>query len=401
MVITNALLSIGISFASNFVHTAGLPKDIAPKGTQDIKQAVCGLGLYPLETYLVLSNGHEFWINHGAVYKYGSPMSYRRHPSRAIQRSSSGPVLSSNQAVELATKVVGRLARARDPVADVAPVVAVTARTPDGEPAFYSVTWRGVAFPRRAAVEIDAQAQKPTLIELFDSVYFDYALDRDISNRVVIPNPVYRAPPASQRIRPTAKQVDAGIASWLKLCSRLDFNPGQKTNLASVDWDYTYLCEDRSFPTANAANPVVIVRLFEGQQFSFHERLVIFVETQDACFQAGWGSKDDTYFSRFRGPIAVRWEDLARDLEAKLVDRVGLKKEVLLPLEPAPVYGGFDEVGTVGLKRILVKWRLKSDARAQECILAEFDLETGDLKRLFFRDSGIREALRQAMNKKP
>ena len=60
------------------------------------------------------------------------------------------------------------------------------------------------------------------------------------------------------------------------------------------------------------------------------------------------------------------------------------------------------EIGTEGLKRILVQWEYGSGEQTQkprEFLFAEFDVESGELKLLTFWDRTICDALRQALSR--
>jgi hypothetical protein len=398
MVLTNVLLSISFSLISNFLTKAELPQAIAPRSIEDVGRYHVGFNYAPIDTYVELKNGNEFWIRNGVVQSFLSPSALyvNRDPNPAGKLAT--PSLTSNEVVALANRVLERLARRGNPVSDQPARVKVSPGRRGDQGAFYEFVWPATnAFGYKLALEIDARRGALTHLDLHDDAFFDYGFASQISNRVYVADAPPKARPAGPRARPTTKQLEEGIASWLKLSSRLGFDAGAQINVASVDWSETYCYTN---PPLSSTVPVCRVRFLDGGGFDSLGGSVICVLARDSCYAGDWGNKPNEHWAKFQGRIRVRWEVLAEKLKANLVNRVGLPKVMLDSLNPESLIYEH-EIGSESLKRILVKWvdLPPDDSRGPvERFFAEFDVESGEVKLLSFWDRRLREALRKALS---
>jgi hypothetical protein len=122
----------------------------------------------------------------------------------------------------------------------------------------------------------------------------------------------------------------------------------------------------------------------------------------DAYFVGDQGRFTREQMMAFRGKVNRHWEQLAKDLEELIVDRLGIPKKFLAPYTLRHPYR-VPEVGSVGFKRVCLRW---SDLRRQDIrgsdllgFGAEYDLETGELKDIGFSDADIVESLGRAQGR--
>ena len=126
------------------------------------------------------------------------------------------------------------------------------------------------------------------------------------------------------------------------------------------------------------------------------------IYASDACYRRDWGNKPKGYWDKFTGKIARSWEELAGALQAALISRVGLPRDSFegVTIEPVTLGG---KIGDAGIKRVLISWIRgpadDSQRLKMSFIGAEFDLETGELKLLYFGDPRVCESLRQVLAK--
>src|SRR5438128_2155971 len=179
MIDTNALLSFGFSIVAAFTNVVEIPNGAVPTRVEDLrKYLVRGPPVAP-SFYLHLADrrGTEFGVEHGAVVSFWSTGSYRRSSSPSLTPRLKGvQALGSNQVVELATKVVRRLAKAGDPILSARPSVR-RAGDPDDEMPFYWITWPKTNSSGRrdysAFVEVDARSGFVTYLEMLDQAFFN------------------------------------------------------------------------------------------------------------------------------------------------------------------------------------------------------------------------------------
>ena len=185
---------------------------------------------------------------------------------------------------------------------------------------------------------------------------------------------------------PMPSQVFDGITSWLWLCQHLGINPGTQTNLAAVDWEHSF-----TFTNTTYSAPVraVQVHFANGVCFDALGPFAISHFAADAAFVGNWSARSQAESARFYGTVEKDWRQLARSLERRLVQDVGISPTLLsqFTLWPSPY---FPEMGSYGLKRLEVQWHrngpplvVRGSPHAP-ALRVEFDLGTGELKSIEF-----------------
>jgi hypothetical protein len=106
----------------------------------------------------------------------------------------------------------------------------------------------------------------------------------------------------------------------------------------------------------------------------------------DAAFSGSWPIRPRAEWDRFGGKVVLRWEDLARGLEHTLTDRLGIPADLLAPFTSGAARRP-PQLGTEAIKRLVIDWRnwpktngFVSIEDTTLALIAEFDLETGELK---------------------
>ena len=237
MLDTNALLTIAFSLISNFTNVVHVPPEGVPHSRADLTKIGIINPTTRFDLWLVQREGYEYWIRDGVVQGYASPDSFFRGQGLDVPARLRGrPTLSSNQVVELATGILGRLGKTGNPAEKIRPTV----KTPgEADLPFYLLRWpvsTNALISPAAELEIDARDGSVVAVELSAEEYYDPAFAREISNRVYTPDPPRpRKPPkrpGQDQWTPTTNEVQLLVPAWLNFCKRLGLEPGNQTNVA-------------------------------------------------------------------------------------------------------------------------------------------------------------------------
>jgi hypothetical protein len=187
MIITNALLSIGIGVVSNFCELVHIPIVYAPKSINDVQSYVVGAPSSPIDLFLTGPMGVRFGVRDGSVYYFCSPgsLSHEQDPSKLAQYTGEA-LLSSNQVVQVVSNTLVRLMKVKIPLSGVP---RLREEGPyHGKPMpFVYVEWPNIT-PRNhvnaADVEVDERSGRIVFVHLLDDVFFDYDLGERIRRQV-------------------------------------------------------------------------------------------------------------------------------------------------------------------------------------------------------------------------
>ena len=386
MVNTNELLSIAFSLITSFTNVVNVPPQGVPHSQADLTRIGLINPTTRFDLWLVQREGYEYWIRDGVLQGYASPDSFFRGQGLDVPvRLRGRPTLSSNQVVELATGILGRLGKTGNPAEKIRPTVE-TARQADLP--FYLLTWPVSTNPLvspAAEMEIDARDGRVVDIHLWAQEYYAPAFAREISNRVYKPDrPPPRKPPkrpGQDQWTPTTNDVQLLVPKWLNFCKRLGLDPGNQTNVAEVDWEPTFKAQ--AGPSLPPGGVLYKIQFRNGNSFNcVDQRVVVGHKCGDAAFVGAWADKSPPYWTNFVGKTTLKWQDLADDLNARLT-RLGVSSEDLGRYKPDIDVGGLG-----GVNRCVVYWyeskslgRMDRD-RIKTGLLAEFDLATGQIKNL-------------------
>jgi hypothetical protein len=195
------------------------------------------------------------------------------------------------------------------------------------------------------------------------------------------PSPPRRPPkrPGQDQWTPTTNEVQLLVPRWLNFCKRLGLDPGNQTNIAEVDWERTFKGIARyPFPQGTSGN----IQFKNGVGFSWLSQTIFGHWRGDAAFMGAWGDQPPAYWTNFVGKTTLKWQDLAAELNARLL-RLGVSAEDLCKYKPDIEVAGTEEVD-----RCVVYWyeskslgKIDRD-HIKHGLLAEFDLATGQIKNL-------------------
>jgi hypothetical protein len=415
MVLTNALLAAGLSIVASFTNLVPIPPGEAPARVEELSDYFVGSPMWPTDLILVHRGRSSFHIQHGVVFFFVSSASYMNHgPETPVSQFDGEPALSARQATDLAEVLIRRLVRRGDPTGGLSPRVVHLRSYAGREIPFYRVEWSD---PKRqdrtiATIEIDARSGRVTSLDLADYRFWDLARSWEMKNRFYVPGPpgtpgaaepTQQAPPNRTTPYLTTNQVVTGMKSWLQLCHALDLSPGCCTNLPAVNWNCTCLYTGLWISATSIA---WVVPFTNGGWFSTVGPVAIAHFASDACYINEWRDKKPEDWFLFEGKITRRWDDLARDLERKLAENLGIPFKLLKPYKPQLLNKYLDvTVGGTAVKRVLVEWtngeRRKVENRGGAAwvwendlgFAAEFDLETGETKSFRLRDPKLIAAL--------
>jgi hypothetical protein len=207
---------------------------------------------------------------------------------------------------------------------------------------------------------------------------------------------------------PSTNQALEAINSWLWLCKGLGVSPGNNTNLTAVDWSKTCI-----FTNPWIAPTAVVCRVTytNGDRLDSIGGIACNYFASDACYANDWNTRSPEEWFLFEGKINHPWDNLVVNLERDLLEELRLPKGILAAYGAQLRSTGSPQLGVTGLKRVLVHWTnglpqkveyRDSAAWAWENHLGfsvEFDVESGELKSIRFRDPKLIEALGRAQSK--
>jgi hypothetical protein len=418
MVDTNALLSVAFSVMAAFTDAVNVPHGPAPARKEVLLEYRLGTPEWiPAgEMYLADRQWRRFWIRDGAVWRFSCLESYRDNRGATSGPDlSEGPSIKQSAAIAAAAKAISSLATGGNPVASITPRLRIPGKPEENIP-FYWITWpttnsRGhpdfVAF-----VEVDARSGLTTFVELRDERFSNKALAERAKKADEHPPRVgpsrwaLRLQAPLQRVvpYPTTNQVLEAIAGWLQLCSRLGLEPGTQTNIDAVFWPRTAIYTEEAI---SKTDPICQVQFTNGTFFEAVGGVALGHYAADSCFTGYWQEMTPEERAPFKGRVLVSWRDLAKGLEGRLINNLGIPRKMLSPFTAGPELKD-TPVGAEGIKRVVVGWRnwpkksnrFVSIDETRLAFAAEFDTETGDLKWINFRDPDFIAALRRTARTK-
>jgi hypothetical protein len=407
MIDTNLLLSIGFSIITNFANVVHLPDNAVPKSPADLQRCLIGSPYSPIDLFLEDRQEKCFEISDGVVCRYSSPDSFFEiQDPKLIPNYTGTSLLTTNDLMGIASVTVQRLVKHGNPVTNGPPKIVYAGFYKGKRIPFFRIIWPNGngGITDTAVVEIDGRTGQVVFARLWDTAFRDFVFGQKIKDQVYTPEP--KKPVLQETISPVRKfhlpqpstnYVSKAIKNWLVFCNRLGFETGTETNVANVNWDHTWLYTNEE---QSARMPVCQIRFVNSSRFESINGIVFSHVSQDACYVGFWDQRPPEEWSRFRGKIVKSWQELAKELEPLLIEKLGIPKELLAPFSPNSRFKAPD-VGSEGIKRVIVDWRnwphntgrTVWTSETKLAISAEFDLETGELKFIKFHDPKFIEAL--------
>ena len=98
MIVTNALLNVGLTLVASFANLVGIPDNSVPKTPANLRKYIVGSPESPVDMCLFHRDGTSFFISEGVVQRFESPGSYFNLQDRSlVPRYTGVPALSSNK----------------------------------------------------------------------------------------------------------------------------------------------------------------------------------------------------------------------------------------------------------------------------------------------------------------
>lgn len=420
MVDTNLLVSICFSIITNFAHVVPIPEQDVPPST-NLHHYHIGTPYWPTSFGLTGPNGVGYHVSEGVVQSFVSSQDYfhEQDPDK-LQKYAGASILTSNQALQLASNVLKSLLKINIPLTNGMPRISQAGFVDGKQIPFFQIDWPMITprplFTVGAAVHVDGRSGRIVFLQLLDPAFLDFDAGRKIMNLVYKPDPSgslpsYRqqapvpfyTPPledqpdefALSKLPRETNVVTQAIKAWLDFCSTLGINPGSKTNIEDVDWARTVVALDLNVSTTV---PVCNATFISGAGFAALNGAICGYRSADSYYNQTLETEDSVLY----GAARLRWEDLASKHEAQLVEKLRIPKELLAPLKPQPrfrVPAGQREAKT--FKRLVIDWRTPpgypvAKGRRGDTTLgleAEFDLQTGQIKSTAFHAPELIEAL--------
>jgi hypothetical protein len=381
---TNALLSIAFSMIASFTNIVEVPPEAVPTQPGDLQRCVIGRpGSGPgsaLHLILTHRKGTEFWIGNGAIYAYSSPGSFFTLQDPSLVPNFMGTTkLTSNDVVQIAEKALRQLVKSGNPLGGGPPKVQQASEYQGRRIPFFRVTWpKPTPGDPVARVEIDGRTGRIVCLDLLGDGFKDLAFQEEIKKKVNAPETIALKPqPAWINFpKPTPEDVTKAIAGWLAFCRVLGLEPGAQTNLADVDWN-----SSRLSPSSGRgvwSNGVCVVHACRigfksGARFDSAAGVVSSHFSADGAYYHGNDYRQAGEWKPFEGTPTKPWQEAAKELEARIIEQLGVQKSFFERLHKRLRSPVEDPPGQP-LKRAIVAWRLLPP-RPESPIVAREELQ--------------------------
>jgi len=229
-------------------------------------------------------------------------------------------------------------------------------------PFFRVTWFKALGGGRAAEVEIDGRTGRIVCLDLWAEGFFDRAFQEEIKKRVHAPESRVpkEQPRWASFPKPTPDDFRRAVEGWLAFCQLLGLEPGAQTNLDDVDWSSSWLSPTSS--RGVWSNDVCVVqachlRFKSGACFDSAGGVASSHYCADAARYSGNDYRQGGQWGPFEGRPTKRWEDLAKALEARISERLGAPKSFFERMRARLGSLPEDPPGHP-LKRAIVGWRL-------------------------------------------
>ncbi len=359
---------------ANFTNIVDVPSQAVPTEPGDLERCIIGRPGSAVHLILTHRNGTEFWIGKGVIYRYSSPGSFFSLQDPGLLPEFTGTTsLTSNDVVQIAEKALRKLAKRGNPLENGPPKVQQASEYRGRQIPFFRVSWpKAGPGDAVAQVEIDGRTGRIVCLDLRGDGFTDLALDEEIRKRVnapeVTPTPK-RQPYWLNYPKPTSEEAVKAIDGWLAFCKVLRLDPGAQTNLADIDWSSSWLAQTPS--RSLWSNGVCVaqachIRFKSGACFDSAGGVASSYFSADGAFYLGNDYRPSGAWGPFEGTPTKKWQDLAKELEARIIERLGTPRSFIERLRTRRKSPAEDPPGHP-VRRAFVVWRMlppKPDAAA-------------------------------------
>ena len=398
MIGTNLVLNTALSLIMNFADVVGIDQGDVPRKFEDAQKWAVSPVI--ADSVLVANkSGAIFSVDRGVVDGYDGTGSYfGLQDTRLLYRFTGDAHLNTNDAVKLAREVLERLVKCGGSPLRESPRLRSAGSLWRKPIPSVKIAWPNPFDPLRASdsanIEIDLRTGTIVAINLYATNFFDPPREgtREASRVTKDPDGI-----SGKRVvpYPTTNQITRAVAHWLILCRELKMNPGDCTNVSQVDWErsvvYTNVHVSRTVPVCQ-------IRFTNNACIESLDGVVFSIFCSDACYTGFWMHRPAEEWKQFEGPILLKWQDLADRLDPVLSRALNLPLATFTDCQKFPRLDGVT-------RRSVIRWLpriLPADYvdfydpyDVGELLEAEFDLQTGDVKWIYFHDPALIEALKR------
>jgi hypothetical protein len=394
---TNLILGITFTIISNFNAAVNVPVMDNITNVNQLSRAVVGSPGRPTDVFIIDRESNRFDIVGGAVIRFTSRESlFHRTNQRPLAQYAGLVMLDSNKLIYYGDNNLNRLVKNGHSLSLNQPVIRQSSDVYGGAKLpFFELTWFGGNDPKNslldASMEIDARTGNIVDLRLYNSCFFDFSMDQKIKNIATPLNALSVNEPLTRIVgdRPDHQSVAKAIKLWLTFCKGLSLNNDNNSSDDQIDWQQTALIKDRSIAPSNLVTRITFI---SGAHFGYYDDAIYSYTRSNACFVGNFTHRSREDWKRFEGTAQYDWNDLAKRLETNVATFLGLSGgSIPDSIKTVQIQGA--NVGSVGMIRTIIKWRKwrKIDRPVFEEELApifsaEFDLETGEIKGIYFQD---------------
>jgi len=397
MIDTNVLLSIGLSLIQTFNGVVPAYRGAVPRTVDDLRTVHAG---YPgsTELYVIDRRGTEYWVAKGAICGYRCADSYFDvQDLRNLEAFKGETAMSSNEAVEAATRVLLKLATTSNAL-DGCKLHYKSAAS--GFP-FFEIYWLSNSGRRGpvAKVEIDGRSREIVSLLLFGAWF----QNPDIENRIrreAFPGYTNLLELAASKfgeqfpeiaadlLRPAPEYVATAAENARSLAQAIGFSPGSAFDVAQVDWRRTTMGMDG---TLSGDAPVCRIVFRDDSCIDAIDGRVFTIYGRDRLYGRSIANDD---WRTTDGDISEICQNKAKDLFSGIerAFSISARPDAELTLGPPFVRG---MTSSNRPTRALLQWYARPDRsiRKLPALEAEFDLATGFLTYISFSGSNLISAL--------
>jgi hypothetical protein len=389
MIDTNAILSLSLALVSNFCNIVPVDPADVPHRPEDLKKIMIEDLVPPVDVVMWDRLNSQITIRVGVVDRFCSFRSVFEHPE-ARPGFTGEASLSSNQVVELAARVLSKLAKSGKPLEGT------TVRFRRGwynghDLPSYRVRFEDPAhyLDPVAEAEIDARNGNFLFVHLYS---WDF-LDKPFAKRMAEEGHIPTEPPQPQQTRrrlpyPNTNDIPQLVQKWKQFCEKAGMERPTITQISAVDWGKSIVY------TNNAVLPdKAISRLTFTNHASFEivNGVVYQAFSADSFYHGDYERKTGPERAAAEGTVLLPWWDVADEVKKRIVYQFHLDPEKVKHAMPF-VRNLAADVGKFGIKRTVIDWRAKAPGEGGYpdqfpwLFSAELDLSTGAIKFLNFPD---------------
>ncbi|HTI73315.1 MAG TPA: hypothetical protein VMF06_25295 [Candidatus Limnocylindria bacterium] len=399
MVSTNQFVEIAFAMVTNFTQQVDMPKEWVPKSVSDVSHPQVFYASKMVQGGLQC-RGCVYYIGFGVVQGFRLLDSFGILQDPALIDSyAADAVISSNQAVALASKMLERIAKVPNVLSGTfLKVTGPTTANYGKIVPYYFMTWYRTNHldpqhpelsPTVADVEIDAGKAIVASLNVYDIGFRDDEMGKEINRRVYTAEPLPQRPPINRKLMPMPTSDDARVVlkTMQDFCGKIGIKPDPDMDESHINWDRSFWNDVADGTKTNMWCQIVFKNggtciTKAGQPLTFARG--------DACFAGDREQRSEEEWKRFGGTQNKTWEECAASFLATLKKAFPRKAALVDQLRGEKYIGGTEELRYCSvIFRTLKQWEMGDLNGVVPAMLVEFDLADGSIKAYRFTDLSI------------